>query len=82
MTATIKSMDYVFADELLPDQVMVGDLIEFEDEDAAEICEVTSIEEFFIDERYHYELVGRNEFHEHFEMLVIEWHRLKLFVRK
>ena len=82
MTATIISMDYVYADELLPDQVMVGDLIEFEDEDAAEICEVTSIEEFFIDGRYQYELVGRNEFHEHFEMLVTEWQRLKLFVRK
>jgi hypothetical protein len=75
-------MDYVLVDELVPDQIMVGDLIEFEDEDAAEICEVTNIEELFIDGRYHYEVIGRNEFHEQFEMLITEWQRIKLFIRK
>jgi hypothetical protein len=46
MTDTMLVMDYVFADNLLPDQLMDGDLIEIEDELDSQIVEVISVEQF------------------------------------
>ena len=41
MSDTIKSMELVFADELKPDQLMVGDLIKVND-DIVEVMEISS----------------------------------------
>jgi hypothetical protein len=83
MTATMTGMEYVFADELLPDQVMEGDLIEFQDEYGAQICIVTNIEEFKdFETGYTYLITGRNEYHEELEMVVHDINRVKLFVMR
>ena len=76
------TMDYVFVDKLLPDQLMEGDLIEFSDEFINEVAKVTSIEEFFADGRYTYSIQGRNEFDELLEIVVTDSDLLKLFVLK
>ena len=56
MSATIKNMEYVFADLLFPDQLMEDDLIEIEDEYGKQIVRVKNI--YSIDEGYLVETVN------------------------
>ena len=77
------TMDYRFVDQLRPDQVMVGDLIEFTDESITEIGRVTDIEEIYENREYSYIIHGRNDFDETLELVVKdEWQLVKLFVEK
>ena len=77
------TMDYIYADNLTPDQVMAGDFIEFGDSDESEIGEVITVHEFEIGEKeYSYLITGRNEFHEPLEMIVFDGTLVKLFVFK
>ena len=74
-------MDYRFIDQLRPDQVMVGDLIEFADESIIEIGRVTDIEEIYENREYSYIIHGRNDFDETLELVVKdEWQLVKLFI--
>ena len=75
------TMDYRFIDQLRPDQVMVGDLIEFADESIIEIGRVTDIEEIYENREYSYIIHGRNDFDETLELVVKdEWQLVKLFI--
>ena len=76
------SMDnYRFVDELRPDQLMVGDIIEFSDE-ITEIGIVTKIEEVYSNKEYSYTITGKNDFNETLEMVVDDNTFLKLFVEE
>ena len=76
------SMDnYRFVDELRPDQLMVGDIIEFSDE-ITEIGIVTKIEEVYSNKEYSYTITGKNEFDETLEMVIDDNTFLKLFVEE
>ena len=76
------SMDnYRFVDELRPDQLMVGDIIEFSDE-ITEIGIVTNIEEVYCNKEYSYTITGKNDFNETLEMVVDDNTFLKLFVEE
>jgi len=77
------SMDnYRYIDNLRPDQVMVGDIIEFSDESITEIGIVSDIEELYVDREFSYLIHGRNEFNETLEMIVEDWQVVKLFIEK
>ena len=76
------SMDYVYADQLLPDQLMEGDLIEFYEDSATEIGAVTKIQESLINGEYIYTIQGRNDFNEPLEIVVGDDDLIKLFVTK
>jgi len=77
------SMDnYRYIDNLRPDQVMVGDIIEFSDESITEIGIVSDIEELYVDREFSYLIHGRNEFNETLEMIVEDWQVIKLFIEK
>ena len=77
------SMDnYRYIDNLRPDQVMVGDIIEFSDESITEIGIVSDIEELYLDREFSYLIHGRNEFNETLEMIVEDWQVVKLFIEK
>ncbi|NDI10881.1 MAG: hypothetical protein EBY74_07860, partial [Actinobacteria bacterium] len=74
MSDTMMSMDnYRYIDNLRPDQVMVGDIIEFSDESITEIGIVSDIEELYVDREFSYLIHGRNEFNETLEMIVEDW---------
>lgn len=75
------TMDYIYADNLTPDQVMAGDFVEFIDSNESEIGEVLNVQEFELgDKEYSYLITGRNEFHEPLEMIVFDDTLIKLFV--
>lgn len=74
------NMDYRFIDQLRPDQVMVGDLIEFADDTVIEIGRVTDIEEIYENREYRYVIHGRNDFDETLELVVEDWQLVKLFI--
>ena len=83
MSDTMMSMDnYRYIDNLRPDQVMVGDIIEFSDESITEIGIVSDIEELYLDREFSYLIHGRNEFNETLEMIVEDWQVVKLFIEK
>jgi hypothetical protein len=83
MSDTMMSMDnYRYIDNLRPDQVMVGDIIEFSDESITEIGIVSDIEELYVDREFSYLIHGRNEFNETLEMIVEDWQVIKLFIEK
>jgi hypothetical protein len=83
MSDTMMSMDnYRYIDNLRPDQVMVGDIIEFSDESITEIGIVSDIEELYVDREFSYLIHGRNEFNETLEMIVEDWQVVKLFIEK
>jgi hypothetical protein len=83
MTDTIIPMDnYRYIDNLRPDQVMVGDIIEFSDDTITEIGIVSDIEELYVDREFSYVIHGRNEFNETLEMVVEDWQVIKLFIEK
>ena len=82
MSDTMMSMDnYRFVDELRPDQLMVGDIIEFSDE-ITEIGIVINIEEVYSNKQYSYTITGKNDFNETLEMVVDDNTFLKLFVEE
>ena len=75
------SMDnFVFVDQLLPDQLMEGDLIEFSDDFVNEIGRVISIESLYSNNEYTYIIQGKNDFDEILEIVVGDSQYLKLFV--
>ena len=81
MSATMISMDnFVFVDQLLPDQLMEGDLIEFSDEYSTEIGRVISIDSTYENNEYTYVIQGRNDFDEILEIVVNDLQYLKLFI--
>ena len=81
MSATMISMDnFVFVDQLLPDQLMEGDLLEFSDDFVNEIGRVISIESFYNNNEYTYIIQGKNDFDEILEIVVGDSQYLKLFV--
>ncbi|NDB58851.1 hypothetical protein EB001_10415 [bacterium] len=81
MSATMISMDnFVFVDQLLPDQLLEGDLIEFSDEYATEIGRVINIESTYENNQYTYVIQGRNDFDEILEIVVNDSEYLKLFI--
>jgi hypothetical protein len=84
MADTMLVMDYVFADNLLPDQLMDGDLIEIEDEFDSQIVEVISVEQFTDSETKQdtYLIQAKNEFGEIVEAAFFDWQFVKLFVLK
>ena len=81
MSATMISMDnFVFVDQLLPDQLLEGDLIEFSDEYATEIGRVINVESTYENNQYTYVIQGRNDFDEILEIVVNDSEYLKLFI--
>jgi hypothetical protein len=81
MSATMISMDnFVFVDQLLPDQLLEGDLIEFSDEYATEIGRVINVESTYENNEYTYVIQGRNDFDEILEIVVNDSEYLKLFI--
>jgi len=83
LSDTITHMDnYRYIDNLRPDQVMVGDIIEFSDDTITEIAIVTDIEELYVNREFSYVIHGRNEFNETIEMVVEDSQFVKLFIEK
>lgn len=76
MTATITTMDYVYADILSPDQLMEDDLIEITSEDEEQMVTVKDI----ISLKEGYIVVGVNEFGETNEYFLNDNQKVKLFV--
>ena len=74
--------NFVFVDQLLPDQLMEGDLIEFSDEFTNEIGRVISIESLYSNKEYTYIIQGKNDFDEILELVVNDSAIIKLFIEK
>lgn len=83
MSDTMINMDnYTFIDELRPDQLMEGDLIEFADDTVSEIGRVISIESIYENQEYSYIIQGKNDFDEILELVVNDSVMIKLFIEK
>ena len=81
MSDTMINMDnYTFIDELRPDQLMEGDLIEFADDTISEIGRVISIESIYENKEYSYIIQGKNDFAETLEIVVNDSVMIKLFI--
>ena len=76
MSATMKTMDYIFADYLTPDQLMEGDLIKISDEYGDQIVEIKNIHA--IDEGYLIEAV--NDFDEDVDVPALDDTRFAWYV--
>jgi hypothetical protein len=76
MTATIATMDYIYADILSPDQLMEDDLIEITSEDEEQMITVKEI----VGLKEGYIIVGVNEFGETNEYFLNDNQKVKLFV--
>lgn len=74
--------NYTFIDELRPDQLMEGDLIEFADDTVSEIGRVISIESIYENQEYSYIIQGKNDFDEILELVVNDSVMIKLFIEK
>lgn len=72
MSATITSMEFIFADVLKPDQLMPGDIIKLEN-DLLEVVKINSVSEGI-------EIITINEFGEQEENLVSDELDIELFV--